>query len=86
MTEEELDEIVRELERGDLSPEALSRVRGRFPAWRLTLCSADDLEGREPHSTRVGFEVHLLASDGHCLSLTSRLESAVGLVLATTDD
>lgn len=86
MNETQLESVLNELEAGDLGPEAVGRVRSRFPECRLTVCSADDLDGRQPHLVRRGFEVHLLASDGHCLSLTSRLESAVGLVLATTDD
>jgi Family of unknown function (DUF6129) len=86
MIDEEVEQVVQELERGGLSVEVMSLVRARFPTLRFTVCAADDLEGRQPHLTRPGFEVHLLASDGHCLSLTSRLENAVGLVLATTDD
>ncbi len=82
MQQSELKAIVERLELDGVRPETLSELRRLHPSIRLTTCSADDVETHTPYREGTDFQIHLLTSSGHCLSLTSELENAVGLVLA----
>ncbi len=82
MTSTEIAEIVQQLDEKGLSEETLSELRASRQPIRVTRCTADDLEDHDPYLERDGYLVYLLSSDGHCLALTSDLDSAVGLVFA----
>ena len=62
--------------------EAISELRQTRPELRLVHVEADDMDDHEAFAERPGYRVFLLASDGHCLTLTAGLDSAVGLILA----
>jgi Family of unknown function (DUF6129) len=85
MDAQEIAAIVKEMDDLGFGPDIASRLRARFPARRFTECSADDLGDQEPYLRRPGYQIHLLESSGHCLSLTQHVEAAIGLVLASTD-
>lgn len=80
-----LSRVLSDADALDLNGEGVSELRRRYPELRFTVCRDDDLDDRAPFETRSGYTVHLLSSDGHCLSMTNNLDAAVGLVLALID-
>jgi len=61
---------------------AASALRRLMPQVRVTVQDAVDLRGEAPAMRTRAVDVHLMASDGPCWSLTARPEAASALVLA----
>lgn len=63
-------------------------MRQRFPELHFSECSADDVSPcHRPVLGVDGHELYLIAgASGHCLSLTSDLSSATGVLLAALVD
>lgn len=61
------------------------RLRQRFQGHHFTICDEDDICGPEPHIERPSFDVYLVSSAEHCLSLTDQLDLATGVVIAQRD-
>ena len=61
-------------------------LRAAFPDLHFTFCQDDDvmLDGPARGSSR--FNLYMVDSSSHCLSLTTDIERASGLVVAERDD
>lgn len=82
MTKNQVAGILHKLDRDGFTPETVIGLRRSHPNVRLTVCSSDDMEEYNPFLEREAYRVFLLSNQGHCLSVTGQLESAVGLILA----
>jgi hypothetical protein len=71
----------------EMNEGALTILKSRWPELRFTLCSDDDMPARMPPALRrETFNLYLVGGGEHCLSLTTDLEQAVGVVLASVDE
>jgi hypothetical protein len=61
---------------------AAQALRNVMPQVRVTVQDAIDFRGEAPAMRTRAVDVHLMASDGHCWSLTARPDAASALVLA----
>jgi hypothetical protein len=59
-------------------------LRQAYPGIRFTLCTEDDIHGGKPVHHADGFEIYLVGSSDHCLSLTNDYALASGVVIAET--
>ena len=59
-----------------------ARLREQHPELHFTLCTDDDVCGPEPIHGNEQFNLYLIDSASHCLSLTRDLASATGVVVA----
>jgi hypothetical protein len=63
---------------------AVASLRDAYPQLFFTLCGDDDVPARlAPVLKREGFNVYLADARDHCVSLTTDLEAATGIVFAT---
>lgn len=53
-----------------------------FPGIRFTFCSEDDIHAGKPVVEREEFDVYLVGSSDHCLTLTNDYGLATGIVIA----
>jgi hypothetical protein len=61
---------------------AASILRTLMPQLRVSVQDAFDLRGETPVVRTAGVDVHLMASDGPCWSLTATPETATALLLS----
>ncbi|MDJ0738519.1 MAG: DUF6129 family protein [Gammaproteobacteria bacterium] len=61
-------------------------LRAAFPDLHFTFCLDDDVIADTPASELPGFNLYLVDSSSHCLSLTTDPEAASGLVVAELVD
>ena len=59
-------------------------LRQAFPGIRFTLCSEDDINAGKPVMAAEGFDIYLVGSGEHCLTLTNDYSLATGVVIAET--
>ena len=72
---------------GALNDESLAALKQTWPELRFTLCSDEDMPARMPPALqRDGFNLYMVGSGEHCISLTTDMEQAVGVVLAWVDE
>lgn len=72
---------------GELNEDALAVLKQNWPDLRFTLCSDEDMPARMPPALqRAGFNLYMVGSGEHCISLTTDMEQAVGVVLAWVDE
>jgi hypothetical protein len=72
---------------GALNDESLVTLKQTWPDLRFTLCSNEDMPARMPPALqRAGFNLYMVGSGEHCISLTTDMEQAVGVVLAWVDE
>lgn len=57
-------------------------LKQAFPGIRFTLCSEDDIHAGKPVLESQGFDLYLVGSSDHCLSLTNDFALATGVVIA----
>lgn len=71
---------------GELNEAALASLKLSWPELRFTLCNDDDMPARMPPALqRETFNLYLVGSGEHCISLTTDLDQAIGVVLAEVD-
>lgn len=63
-----------------------TEMRSNFPDMHLTFCSDDDVMSDKPVAETERFNLYLVDSSEHCLSLTSDMQQASGLVVAELED
>jgi hypothetical protein len=68
------------LESGSVDP-----LRGQFPDIHFTYCMDDDIYAALPVLERDRFNLYLVDSRDHCLSLTQDSEIATGIVVAEVE-
>jgi len=61
-------------------------LKQAFPGIRFTLCSEDDINAGKPVMASKGFEIYLVGSSEHCLTLTNDYALATGVVIAEVYD
>jgi hypothetical protein len=72
---------------GDLNEDALASLKQNWPDLRFTLCSDEDMPARMPPALqRDRFNLYMVGGGEHCISLTTDMEQAVGVVLAWVDE
>lgn len=57
-------------------------LKQAYPGVRFTLCSEDDIHGGKPVLHAEGFDIYLVGSSDHCLTLTNDYDLATGVVIA----
>jgi len=57
-------------------------LKQAFPGVRFTLCSEDDIHAGKPVMAKDGFDIYLVGSSDHCLTLTNDYALATGVVIA----
>ncbi len=81
--DETLTAGVAELAEGRIVDSLLQdELRQAFPGIRFTLCSEDDIYAAKPVVEREGFDIYLVGSSDHCLTLTNDYTLATGVVIA----
>ncbi len=78
--------ITKTLERDGCSSDSVQQLKQRFPMVHFTLCSDDDILNARPVVERPGFNLYLVNSQEHCLTLTNDFASASGVVIATIEE
>ncbi|MGF1644923.1 MAG: DUF6129 family protein [Thiotrichales bacterium] len=69
------------------SEDMLRELRRTWPGMHFTLCSDDDIPPHLPPAlTGAGFNLYLVNSSEHCMSLTTIPALASGVVLATVEE
>lgn len=86
IAQQTIDSINKLLIDHGLDQDAVSRLRGLWPEIHFTHCSDDDVCGPPPVLESEGFSIYLIDSRDHCLSFTSDLTIATGLVLAEHEE
>lgn len=72
---------------GALYGDALATLKQTWPDLRFTLCSDEDMPARMPPVLqREGFNLYMVGGGEHCISLTTDMDQAVGVVLAWVDE
>ncbi len=83
MIEENVIDEIKSLVLNDgLDENIVGKLRGRWPKIHFTYCSDDDVCGPRAVRESDGFSIYLVDGSDHCLSFTSNIEAATGLVLA----
>jgi hypothetical protein len=65
---------------------SVDQLRGLFPDVHFTYCSEDDIHSGRPVEESEQFNIYLVDSREHCLSLTVDPEIATGMVIAERYD
>ena len=68
--------------RGGFDKAGRSAVQQEFAGIKLTYCLLDEMGPKDPFREYEGFALFLVGSSDHCLSLTSSLDDATGVVIA----
>ncbi len=72
---------------GAVIDEALKEtLKSKYPGIRFTLCSEDDIFTGKPVIESQGFDIYLVGSSEHCLTLTNDYDIAAGVVIAEKYD
>ncbi len=77
-----LEQIAAAVARSGFDKAGRSAVQQQFAEIKLTYCLLDEMGPKEPFREYQGFSLFLVGSSAHCLSLTSSLEDATGIVIA----
>lgn len=77
-----LDLVVDYVEQHGLSEATLQQLRTQYTGVMFTYCMDDDIHSASPVLTRSGFNVYLVDTRDHCVTLTRNHEIAAGVVLA----
>ena len=82
---ERLDQLALIVQKAGLNEQTLSVLRETFRDMHLTYCMDEDIGVGEAVRRESGFNLYLVDGRGHCMQLTTDLESATGVVLAEVD-
>jgi hypothetical protein len=64
---------------------SVDSLRGRFPGIHFTYCMDDDVYSAQPVLEGERFNLYLVDSRKHCLSITQNSEIATGVVVAEVE-
>ena len=81
-----IDEITSLLISHGLDEAAVTELRNKWPHIHFTYCSDDDVCGPPAIRESDDFSIYLIDGRDHCLSFTSSIEIATGLVLAEHEE
>ena len=82
ISEERLEAIAAAVATAGFDRDARVAVQQQFVGTPLTYCLLDEMGPKEPFREFSGFSLFLVGSSSHCLSLTSTLDDATGVVIA----
>lgn len=82
ISQEQLAQIGERLSNSTLDAAAVGRLRVQYPDIHFTYCLEDDVCGASPIVEREGFNLYLIDSQNHCLSLTRDMQIASGILVA----
>lgn len=77
-----IDAITARVEAGNIHEQNISMLREAFPGLHFTWCMDDDVGCDSPLLEREKFNIYLVNGQGHCLTLTTDLSLANGVVIA----
>jgi hypothetical protein len=86
LTSQQLQDILRLVTNLGIKPDTLARLRAIYPGVHFTHCLDDEIGAAEPVLTNAYCHLYLVSGGWHCLSLTSDLAAASGVVLAEVVD
>ncbi|MEJ2693105.1 MAG: DUF6129 family protein [Candidatus Thiodiazotropha sp.] len=78
----EIDRVAELLSEAALDDGSIDRLRSHFPNIHFTCCMDDDVCGVAPRLGGEGFNLYLIDSRDHCLTLTQDREIASGILVA----
>ncbi len=81
-SEETLEAIAAAVATTGFDRDSRVAVQQQFVGTPLTYCLLDEMGPKEPFREFAGFSLFLVGSSSHCLSLTSTLDDATGVVIA----
>lgn len=80
--EQMIADVAQRVHGKDIDDGLKDELKAAFPGIRFTLCSEDDINAGKPVLEAEGFEIYLVGSSDHCLSLTNDYGLATGVVIA----
>lgn len=86
ISEEQLKSISQLVKSQPISEQIVAGLRNSYPDLHFTYCMDDDVVGAKPVFEDPDFNIYLVNSSSHCLSLTNDLDSASGLVVAEVEE
>jgi hypothetical protein len=86
ITQEQLKSISELVKAQPISEQIVEGLRSSFPDFHFTYCMDDDVVNAKPVFEDASFNLYLVNSSSHCLSLTNDLDSASGLVIAEVEE
>jgi hypothetical protein len=70
-----------------MADDLLLRLRANYPELRFSQCSEDDVPARmQPLLAAEGFDLYLMDTREHCITLSNDLNTASGVVIAWRSD
>jgi hypothetical protein len=82
LTAQDIDLVARLVDGVPDARAAAPLLRSRLPQLRVSVQDASDLRETAPLLRTRCIDVHLMASDGHCWTLTSKPQAAAAIVLS----
>lgn len=82
ITQELLEAVAQRIEAGEINEQNLDSLRADYPGTHFTWCMEDDIGVEQPVLERQGFSLYLVNGQGHCLTLTTDMNAAGGIVIA----
>jgi hypothetical protein len=86
ITQEQLNSVSELVKSQSISGQIVESLRSHFPDLHFTYCMDDDVVGAKPVFEDPNFNLYLVNSSSHCLSLTNDLDAASGLVIAEVEE
>jgi hypothetical protein len=86
ITQEQLNTVSELVKAQPVSEQIVGSLRSHFPDLHFTYCMDDDVVGAKPVFEDASFNLYLVNSSSHCLSLTQDMDSASGLVIAEVEE
>ncbi|MDD2893244.1 MAG: DUF6129 family protein [Halothiobacillaceae bacterium] len=82
-----LEEISHAVASIGMADDLLLRLRADYPELRFSQCSEDDIPARlQPVLASEGFDLYLMDTREHCITLSNDLDTASGVVIAWRND
>ncbi|MBT3010180.1 MAG: hypothetical protein KUF77_09540 [Candidatus Thiodiazotropha sp. (ex Lucina aurantia)] len=86
ISQQQLQEIGAWLGSQPIASDVDQQLRKRYGDIHFTYCMDDDVIGARPVYEHAGFNLYLVDSSNHCLSITQDMAVASGLVVAEIED
>jgi len=87
ITDALIEQVTTIVTQAGASPASIAALREAFPGVHFTYCLDDEIGvGIDAFRETEGCNLYLVDGSAHCVSFTSRLDKATGLVLAEVRD
>ena len=77
--------IVAQVERSGAEEDTVKKLRRDWQDIHFTYCMDDDICAQHPFQEAKGFNIYLVTGRDQCVSFTTALENATGLVIASVE-